>query len=73
MMRLADSEIPMEHKVQLTACLSTEVVNGNYLGPEKGETGLPKKAKVGGYGNDPKQAEDLWAYSEECIGEKFEI
>jgi hypothetical protein len=62
MMRLADSEIPMEHKVQLTACLSTEVVNGNYLGPEKGETGLPKKAKVAGYGN---QAENLRAYSEE--------
>ena len=34
---------------------------------------LRGKNKIGGYGNDPEQAELLWKTSEEWVGEKFEI
>jgi NAD(P)-dependent dehydrogenase (short-subunit alcohol dehydrogenase family) len=64
----ADGSLPL-----LMACVSNEVVNGDYLGPKDNGKGPPVKDKVGGYGNDKKQASDLWVYSEECIGEKFEI
>jgi len=64
----ADGSLPL-----LMACLSKQVDNGDYLGPKQYMKGPPIKTKVGGFGNDPEQIQSLWDYSEECIGEKFEL
>merc|ERR1712137_55711 len=42
----ADGSLPL-----LMGCLSKDVINGDYLGPSQRSKGLPKKEKVGGYGN----------------------
>jgi NAD(P)-dependent dehydrogenase (short-subunit alcohol dehydrogenase family) len=66
----ADGSLPL-----LMAAVSPNVKNGDYIGPSnRGEmTGPPNHAKVKGNGNDAAMAQSLWEYSEECIGEKFEI
>jgi NAD(P)-dependent dehydrogenase (short-subunit alcohol dehydrogenase family) len=66
----ADGSLPL-----LMAAISPNVKNGDYIGPgNRGEmNGLPKHCRVQGNGNDARMAASLWEYSEECIGEKFEI
>ena len=64
----ADGSLPL-----LMAAAGKNVANGDYLGPENGLTGVPKKDKVGGNGNDAEMAKSLWAFSEKAINEKFEI
>ena len=64
----ADGSLPL-----LMAAVGKSVENGDYLGPENGLTGIPKKDKVGGNGNDSEMAKTLWNFSEKVINEKFEI
>jgi NAD(P)-dependent dehydrogenase (short-subunit alcohol dehydrogenase family) len=66
----ADGSLPL-----LMAIVSSDMQNGDYVGPTgRGELeGPPGKVKVGGNGNNKKMAKSLWEYSEECIGEPFEI
>jgi NAD(P)-dependent dehydrogenase (short-subunit alcohol dehydrogenase family) len=66
----ADGSLPL-----LMATVGASVENGDYLGPSLGMEmkGPPKKAKVGGNGNNAEMAKELWEYSEECLGEKFEV
>jgi NAD(P)-dependent dehydrogenase (short-subunit alcohol dehydrogenase family) len=66
----ADGSLPL-----LMAVVSSDVQNGDFLGPTgRGELeGPPGIVKVGGNGNNEKMAKSLWEYSEECIGEPFEI
>ncbi len=64
----ADGSLPL-----LMAAVGKNVENGDYLGPENGLTGAPKKDKVGGNGNDLEMAQSLWEFSEKAIKEKFEI
>jgi len=64
----ADGSLPL-----LMAIVGKNVENGDYLGPENGMTGAPKKDKVGGNGNDAEMAQILWEFSEKAIKEKFKI
>ncbi len=64
----ADGSLPL-----LMAAVGKNVENGDYLGPENGMTGAPKKDKIGGNGNDTKMAETLWDFSEKAINEEFII
>jgi len=64
----ADGSLPL-----LMAAVGKNIENGDYLGPENGMTGAPKKDKIGGNGNDAEMAETLWSFSEKTIKEKFEI
>jgi NAD(P)-dependent dehydrogenase (short-subunit alcohol dehydrogenase family) len=64
----ADGSLPL-----LMAAVGKRVENGDYLGPENGMTGAPKKDKIGGNGNDAKMAKTLWNFSEKAVKEKFDI
>ena len=66
----ADGSLPL-----LMACVGKDVSNGDFLGPTEGGNmvGPPGKNTIGGYGNDAEQAASLWKYSEERVGETFEI
>lgn len=62
----ADGSLPL-----LYAAVGADVQNGEYFGPKHGGRGPPAKDKVKGFGKDLTMAADLWAFSEESIGEKF--
>jgi len=66
----ADGSLPL-----LMACAGEGVANGDFLGPmgRGNMTGPPGKNPVKGYGDDPRQREELWKYSEECTGDKFDV
>ena len=64
----ADGCLPL-----LMAAVGKNVENGDYLGPENGMTGAPKKDKVGGNGNDAEMAQILWEFSEKAIKETFKL
>ena len=64
----ADGSLPL-----LLATLGPEIQNGNYTGPKENFKGPPIVTPVGGNGNDESMAKELWEYSEECIGTKFEV
>lgn len=66
----ADGSLPL-----LMGALSAGIENGDFLGPmgTMEMSGAPGKVAVGGNGNDRAMAARLWEYSEECIGEKFDV
>lgn len=62
----ADGSLPL-----LMAAIKGE--NGKYYGPKDYTKGPPAEEKVGGNGNDEKQASDLWEYSESVTGVSFHV
>lgn len=66
----ADGSLPL-----LMAAVSKEATNGDYFGPSlhRESKGPPHKCSTGGFSNDQQQIDELWTYSEECIGSQFTV
>lgn len=59
----------------LYAALANDVKGGEYIGPQgfKDLKGPPGRAEQTDYAKDPEIAAQLWAVSEDMVGERFEI
>eukprot|EP00549_Striatella_unipunctata_P020880 CAMPEP_0118685564 /NCGR_PEP_ID=MMETSP0800-20121206/7319_1 /TAXON_ID=210618 ORGANISM="Striatella unipunctata, Strain CCMP2910" /NCGR_SAMPLE_ID=MMETSP0800 /ASSEMBLY_ACC=CAM_ASM_000638 /LENGTH=175 /DNA_ID=CAMNT_0006582495 /DNA_START=94 /DNA_END=621 /DNA_ORIENTATION=+ len=66
----ADGSLPL-----LLCTLGDDIKGGDYCEPNGSMNmkGPPIVGKVGGNGDNKKMAEELWAYSEECIGTTFSV
>lgn len=64
----ADGSLPLLH-----ATIGASVRNGDYIGPRYFSMGPPRKERVQGYGENRNMAASLWEYSEECVGETFDV
>lgn len=66
----ADGSLPL-----LMATVGSSIKGGDYCEPGGAQhmKGAPMVGAVGGNGNDPAMAKELWSYSEECLKSPFTI
>jgi len=56
----------------LEATVGKSTNNGDYIGPQYLAFGPPAKAWILGSGQSQEQGADMWSFSEECLGIKFD-
>ena len=66
----ADGSLPL-----LLSTIGKDIKGGDYCEPSGTQhmSGTPMVGAVGGNGNNVAMAKELWDYSEECVGAKFEV